>query len=332
MISTSLIPVIEQKLSEKEDKEKAILSLKVIDPACGSGHFLLGAARTLADYLAKVRSVTGVISPEEYREALRDVIAHCIYGVDINELAIELARMALWLEGYSENCALSFLDHHLKVGNSVLGVFNLESLRMGISSEAYKDKTASKKQKSLIDNLRKQNQKGLKQLSVIRERAEGDPDLFDFEVSIPQIENLENFPSSSLEDETIKAEHYKKNQAILHSSHVKQLCDCFMAGYLADKKEQPDLIPTSKTIAQLIANVWPPEEPKEKIVSFSEGLCRERKVFHWPLEFPEVFSAGGFDCVLGNPPWDTPQVEDIKWFCNRLPTIALAGTAAIRKK
>lgn len=332
LISTSLIPVIERKLSEKEDKEKAILSLKVIDPACGSGHFLLGAARTLADYLAKVRSITGVISPEEYREALRDVIAHCIYGVDINELAIELARMALWLEGYSENCALSFLDHHLKVGNSVLGVFNLESLRMGISSKAYKDKTASKKQKSLIDNLRKQNQKGLKQLSVIRERAEGNPDLFDFEVTIPQIENLEKFPSSSLEDETIKAEHYKKNQAILHSSHVKQLCDCFMAGYLADKKEQPDLIPTSKTMAQLIANVWPPEEPKEKILSFSEELCRERKAFHWPLEFPEVFSAGGFDCVLGNPPWDTPQVEDIKWFCNRLPTIALAGTAAIRKK
>ena len=47
---------------------------------------------------------------------------------------------------------------------------------------------------------------------------------------------------------------------------------------------------------------------------------------------PRSFSAGGFDCVLGNPPWDTPQVEDIKWFCNRLPTIALAGTAAIRKK
>lgn len=114
LISTTLVPVIEQRLAEQEDKEKAILSLRVIDPACGSGHFLLGAARTLADYLAKIRSETGAVTPEEYREALRSVISHCIYGVDINDLAIELARMALWLEGYSRESPAFFLGSPFK--------------------------------------------------------------------------------------------------------------------------------------------------------------------------------------------------------------------------
>lgn len=330
LISTTLVPVIEQRLAEQEDKEKAILSLRVIDPACGSGHFLLGAARTLADYLAKIRSETGAVTPEEYREALRSVISHCIYGVDINDLAIELARMALWLEGYSENRPLSFLDHHLKVGNSVVGVFYLESLIKGISPKAYGEKNATPLQKALIWQLKKDNQDGLGRLASLRNNQESDSDLFGFSISLPSFENIDNLPSSSLEDEVLKAARYKKNRETLLSSKVKQLCDCYMAGYLADKKKDKESIPTSLTIAQLLSDL--PTEGIDKVVSFSRELCKERKVFHWPLEFPEAFSEGGFDCVLGNPPWEKPKVEDVKWFSYRLPTIASAKTAATRKE
>ena len=139
LIKTALDPVIEKRLSDNpSDPQEALLSLRVIDPACGSGHFLLAAARRIAEQLAKVRSLDGIVTPQSYRNALREVIQHCIYGVDMNPLAVELARMALWLEGFAENKPLSFLDHHLKVGNSLVGVMNLKTLKLGIPKEAYK--------------------------------------------------------------------------------------------------------------------------------------------------------------------------------------------------
>lgn len=99
LIKTALDPVIEKRLSDNpSDPQEALLSLRVIDPACGSGHFLLAAARRIAEQLAKVRSLDGIVTPQSYRNALREVIQHCIYGVDMNPLAVELARMALWLE------------------------------------------------------------------------------------------------------------------------------------------------------------------------------------------------------------------------------------------
>lgn len=334
IISTALIPVIERALNENKDKEKALLSLRVIDPACGSGHFLLGAARTIADYLAKVRSLTGAVTPEEYRRALRDVIMHCIYGVDINDLAIELARMALWLEGYSENHPLSFLDHHLKVGNSVVGVMDLDSITKGIIPAAFQETSDDDNDElnfSILE-LRAANKKGLSQLRGLK-KNEDTSDLFNFSVSFPQIESIDDLPSQSLSDEERKAQRYAKNRETLRNSEIKKLCDLLLAGYLADKKKNQSLIPTSETIAQYLSRVYAPTVPMDDILKFSESLCRERKVFHWPIEFPEVFSeGGGFDCVLGNPPWEKPKVEDEKWFSNRYPAIAEAKPAAKRKK
>ena len=138
LIKTALDPVIEQKLKDNpNDPETALLSLKVIDPACGSGHFLLAAARRIAEVIMKQKAFMGAPAPVEYRKTLHDVISHCIYGVDLNPMAVELARMALWLEGVAENKPLSFIDHHLKVGNSLLGVMDLDVLKLGIPAAAY---------------------------------------------------------------------------------------------------------------------------------------------------------------------------------------------------
>src|SRR5207249_2583440 len=102
LIESALVPVIEERLaSAKTDREKqhALLLLRVCDPAAGSGHFLLAAARRIATALSKVRSGEDEPAPGEYRRALRDVIRQCIYAVDKNPLAVDLCKVALWIEG-----------------------------------------------------------------------------------------------------------------------------------------------------------------------------------------------------------------------------------------
>ena len=139
LLDSTLDPVIQERLGAEGDVSAAadaLLSLNVIDPACGSGHFLLGAARRLAGHLAQLRT-DGTPSAAEYRAALRQIITHCIYGTDKNALAIELARMALWLEAASPDAPLGFLDHHLRHGDALLGIIDLSILTNGIPDDAY---------------------------------------------------------------------------------------------------------------------------------------------------------------------------------------------------
>ena len=104
LIKSALEPVIRQKLRDNpSNPTQALLSIRVIDPSCGSGHFLLAAARRLAQELAQLRTEDGAVKPADYRQALHDVIANCIFGVDRNPMALELARMALWLEGFDNS-------------------------------------------------------------------------------------------------------------------------------------------------------------------------------------------------------------------------------------
>ncbi|MGA7935725.1 MAG: N-6 DNA methylase, partial [Kovacikia sp.] len=140
LIKSALEPVIEAKLQSVAiaDQEQALLSLKICDPACGSGHFLLAAARRMGKELARIRSGEDQPGPESLRQAIRDVIQRCIYGVDLNPLAVDLCKVALWLEGLCHGVSLNFLDHRIKCGNSLVGVLDLECLKTGIPDEAYK--------------------------------------------------------------------------------------------------------------------------------------------------------------------------------------------------
>ncbi|MFD1731773.1 DNA methyltransferase [Deinococcus malanensis] len=124
LLDSALDPVIEDAVQDKlpEDAIAALKGLKVIDPACGSGHFLIAAARRIAVRLAELEEETAQPSPRALRRATRIVIAHCIYGADINPMAIELAKVALWLESQDAGRPLAFLDHRLRVGNSLLGI------------------------------------------------------------------------------------------------------------------------------------------------------------------------------------------------------------------
>ena len=138
LIKSALKPVIEERINavpDKEAKEKALLSLKICDPAAGSGHFLLAAARAVGAELARVRLGEEQLTPTQYRLAIRDVIRSCIYGVDLNPLAVDLCKVALWLEGHHGGLPLTFLDHRIKCGNSLVGIDSLERIARGVPSE-----------------------------------------------------------------------------------------------------------------------------------------------------------------------------------------------------
>jgi hypothetical protein len=120
LLDSALDPVLDEA-ARSRDAETAILKLKVCDPACGSGHFLVAAAHRIARRLAAVRTGDEEPSPDSLRHALRDVIGRCIYGVDVNEMAVELCKVSLWLEALEPGKPLSFLDHRIVCGNSLLG-------------------------------------------------------------------------------------------------------------------------------------------------------------------------------------------------------------------
>ena len=120
LLDTALDPLLDEA-EKADDPEAALLALTVCDPACGSGHFLVAAARRLAARVAKVRADYTEPTPEDEQRAMHDVVDRCIYGVDINPLAAELAKVSLWLESVQPGRPLSFISSHIKVGNSLIG-------------------------------------------------------------------------------------------------------------------------------------------------------------------------------------------------------------------
>lgn len=121
LLDTALEPVVEETISASGDKASAaLLGLAIVDPACGCGHFLLAAARRLAAHVAR-RSCAGTPTRVEYRQAMRKVVQKCIFGVDINPMAVELCQVALWLEAATPGLPLDFAAEHVRVGNALLG-------------------------------------------------------------------------------------------------------------------------------------------------------------------------------------------------------------------
>ena len=174
----------------------------MIDPACGSGHFLLAAARRIAVHLARVQAEargTGQPTPSDYRHALRQVITHSVFGVDMNPMALELARTALWLEAFTPDAPLGFIDHRLACGNALLGVMDPKILLQGIPDEAYKELTGD--DKDLCRDLKKQNKKEREGLEHMRKAAAFSQSLeaMDLAVTAAPLDRLDELQDDSLE-------------------------------------------------------------------------------------------------------------------------------------
>ena len=334
LIRSALEPVIEQRLaSSPAAPEAALLAIRVIDPACGSGHFLLAAARRLAERLALLRSVAsgyeGAIRPKDYRHALREVVAHCIYGVDRNPMAVELARMALWLEGFEEGRPLDFLDHHLQVGDALLGLTDLDALTQGISKDAFKPLSGDDRE--VCKALTKTNAVALKQLT--RDLQSQQMLLgMDNTSGLQAMRAIEDMPTNTPEQVSVKEARWLEFMQTAAQSPLAQAADVLVGAFLLPKTtDRSTTVPTSATLHTLLTTPNDITGPAADAVAAARAACAEARVLHWPLAFPQVFARGGFDCVLGNPPWEVNQMGEEEFFASRDPNIAaLAGDS--RKK
>ncbi|MEI2746345.1 MAG: N-6 DNA methylase [Ottowia sp.] len=333
LIKSALDPVIEQRLAaQPTNPTEALLAIRVIDPACGSGHFLLAAARRLAEKLAQLRSLEGgqegAMQPQDYRHALREVVSHCIYGVDRNPMAIELARMALWLEGYEEGRPLGFLDHHLQVGDALLGLTDLTVLEQGVAKDAFKPLSGD--DKDVCKELAKANAAGLKQIA---KDLQGKQMLLgvDNRSGLEALRAIETLPADTPEQVAAKEQAWRRFLEDSAHSPLAHAADALVGAYLLPKTEDTaETVPTSITLHALLTAPERAQTEHAAPIAAARATCEQARVFHWPLAFPQVFAQGGFDCVLGNPPWERIKLQEEEFFATRHRDVAQARNKAER--
>lgn len=322
LIKSALEPVIAQTLQANQQQPvKALLGLTVCDPACGSGHFLLAAARRIAEEVARLNASEGNPQQSDYRHALREVIAHCIYGVDKNPMAIELARTALWLEAYTPDRPLTFLDHHLRCGDALLGVLDPLILENGIPNEALN--ALSGDDKGVVKALKKANSDALKAIEKSKTSARLMHNL-DME-GTAEIKSLEALPDDTLGAIAAKRAAFAEIETHAAQSGSRIAADLFVAAFVMPKT--PDnqlLIPTSQDL-WLVMNGG---SPRFGVQEMSARAAHVAQAFHWHLAFPQIFSdlqskKKGFDVLLGNPPWEVSQMGEEEYFAVRAPSIAI---------
>jgi hypothetical protein len=327
LVQSALVPVIEERLRSAhaaKDKEKAVLEITVCDPACGSGHFLLAAARRLARELAQIRGGEEEPSPREYRLALRDVVSHCIYGVDRNPLAVELCKVALWLESHAEGKPLTFLDHRILCGNSLVGVRALAILKNGVPDDAYKPVTGD--DKKVAKEIRKQNKResaGFQMLDFAPEQ--------DVTGLTAARKELFELPDDTPEQIRKKKAVFEQVRAGRKYAADRLAADLWCAAFFAELTEkniQDRVIPTTGAVLNALEQrqPWPP------MAGLVAEIDYRVRFFHWPLEFPEVFARGGFDVILCNPPWERIKLQQEEFFSSRDLTISRAPNKAARER
>ncbi len=309
-------------------EQKAILSMTVCDPACGSGHFLLAAARRMGRELAKIRTGEEEPTPKEFHLAVRDVISHCIYGVDVNPLAVDLCKLSLWLEGHWTGKPLSFLDHHIKCGNSLIGVFDPEVLKQGIRDDAFNPVTGD--EKKAASAIKKRNKKERQD----RERGQrglpfGQTVLDKLEGYAVQLHELGEITEDTPADVKRKAALYRKVYQSPESERAHRAADLWTAAFFVPLKDPTDpAVPTHEFLMDFLERPIGARPPLVK----ADELKLKHHFFHWDLEFPEVFANGGFDVVLGNPPWERIKLEEQEFFATRDLAIAEAPNKAARQE
>lgn len=284
IVKNTINPVVEQKWKEASKKGQSLidatLSVKVLDPAMGSGHFLVGAVELLAGKLleaAKKDIEAGIVEDDRHFTpgwAKREVVANCIYGVDLNDLAVELAKLSLWLTTISKDKPLSFLDHRLKQGNSLIGT-DLKDLPW----HPLKKKDRKQRRMDIPEGFIK------KLVDATRE-------------------------ISSIDDDTLtniikKEEMFERFKTTKEYDMIKTLADVRTSIYFGNEIDET-------TYGRFTGNAYNSSQfewnsmKDESFTRKAKEIAEERKFFHWELEFSEVFFEDGtlrenhgFDCVVG---------------------------------
>ncbi len=278
--------------------QEVVLKFRTCDPGMGSGHFLVNAANQISDliveFLSEIPCVEGLkskvsCSPNYWR---RLVTRHCVYGVDLNPLAVHLAKLSLWLNCFAQDHRLTFLDHHLKCGNSLIGIRTLGQL------EKLPERAKAKKKDDA-------NPLGLDfpdELAEACKRAIG---------NIHKIEKLD-------EDATDKMKKLV-DDAKEESSGVMALADLYTAYLMDHSIKEEDY---RELFHDLSKGLKPRSILAKEIQQRIKDLRTRHHFLHWALEFPEVFGGEnpGFDADTGNPPWDVLEPKTLEFYLQYDPT------------
>lgn len=296
LIKHSLDHLIAERLKAK-DPEAALLSLRVADVACGSGHILLAAARRIGQELAVVRTGEDQPSPLAMRTAVRDVIRHCIYGVDLNPLAVELCKVALWLEAHVPGEPLSFLDHHIKCGNAIVGYVRREDIEArGVPDEAFVTMPGDDKDvAALLRQRNKAERTGQKALKF-------DPEVErQLDEALKGWKGLDALPEHTPEQVEAKRHRFEVLSNSAEALWMEQLAAIPIAQFYIPKvKNRPGVHVTEEEFR----NYWKGDRrPQSQATAEAWAVAERKRFLHWFMAFPEVMDSGGFDCLLGNPPY-----------------------------
>ncbi len=329
LLDTALDPVLDRTENESFDPASALLRLSIIDPACGSGHFLLAAARRIATRLARIRT-DGTPSLSDFRHALRDVARNCVHGVDRNPMAVELTKVALWIETVDPGLPLGFFDSQIRCGDALLGILDLAVLQDGVPDAAYKPLTGDVAATALY--YRKANRAA--------KSGQGELDYKMGSGALPAIkpmaEDYSGFralPEDTVEQISTKARKYRNLRTRTPFVRTRVAADLYVATFLLPKTgDAPSgassrVVPTTDEIWLALG-----QGKLRKSMSDAPNVARNARAFHWPLEFPDAMERGGFDVVLGNPPWERIKLQEKEFFATRSPEIAGARNKAERAR
>ena len=346
IVEQTLTPLVEERItafrnepSEANDPAAALLELKILDPAMGSGHFLITALDWLTDQLAALvnrewdEAEPGYISPirarlwelQEEHPGLGDetllqrmTLKRCIYGVDKNPLAVELAKVALWLHTFTPPLPLLYLDHRIRAGDSLLGV----SARAAVAYLAEWDPTGITPPAAEVDKLQDGTQ-GLEQLlhnalDLTIEEANDSFWLYDtvrlarlgMRTAFNLIAGLRWLSVGMKKAE--REEFHEPLKEALRGHPTRTLA------ILYNGESGPDRTAATPEFNQI-------RDQAQAVVS-------QENIFHWEIEFSKVMSEGGFNAIISNPPWDRIKLQEVEWWAARKEEIAKAPTAAARKR
>ena len=327
LLDASLDPLLDEAEVSPEP-EQALLAIRVIDPACGSGHFLVAAAQRIARRIAALRTGETDPDPTIVRHALREVIGRCVYGIDRNPMAVELCKVSLWLESVEPGKPLSFLDHHIVIGNGLLGA-TPKLLEHGVPDGAFV--ALEEDDKTTVTSRRKTN---------AREREHRSQGLLGLVFSsqtltapiAAEMAAIEALPGDTPIQVAEQADRYRRLQESVEVEKARLSADAWCAAFVAVKNPDHPAI-TDATVRMLAED--PQLVPADALAEVTD-LSHQYRFLHWHLAFPQIYEVdlsgggetgcvGGFDLILGNPPWDTLSPDRKEFFAAEEPSIRFAS-------
>ncbi len=336
LLDLALEPVLDSA-AEAEEPERRLLELTVLDPACGSGHFLIAAAHRIARRLAVIATGDEEPSPQALRAALRDVIGRCVHGIDVNPMAVELCKVILWLEGMEPGKPLSFLEHRIVCGNALLGS-TPKLLAGGVPDEAFTALVDD--DRTTVRDRKKRNRKERAGQGVLALGAGVSELAKPFADAITAINAL---PDDTIEALQKKEQRWRHLEASADAERARLAADAWCVAFFAPKRPDTAVI-TDGVVGQLAEAL---DQVDPAVVDEVHRLAEQHRFLHPHLAFPDVFKvplagesaenpecgwSGGFDVVLGNPPWERVKLQDKEFFASLRPDIVNAANAAVRKR